>query len=190
MDHNKAIRAARLGYILISAALCLLGALLIAVPEFSALLLCRIGGVLLILFGGIRIFGYLARDLYRLAFQYDLAFGILLIALGLVMLLRTNPVLTILYTMLGIFVLMDALLKIQIAIDSKVFGLGKWWLILSAAILTGIVGFLLILHPWESARVLTVLLGISLVTEGVLNLITIVTAVKAPRRPDIIDAEN
>ena len=85
----------------------------------------------------------------------------------------------------------DALLKIQISIDAKVFGISKWWLILAAAILTGVFGFLLVLHPSESIPVVMVLLGLALIAEGVLNIVTILTAVKIIRRqrPEILEAE-
>lgn len=191
MSTNNRIQAAKTGYILISILLCVLGIVLIAVPDFSASLLCRIGGLLLILFGLIKIIGYCSKDLYRLAFQYDLALGILLIALGSIFLLRTDTMMNIIWICLGIFILSDALLKIQIAIDSKVFGIRQWWMILAAAILTGVVGFLLILRPTESAQTIMVLLGISLLFEGILNLVTILTAVKRIRDqlPVVVDAE-
>lgn len=191
MTTNNRIQAAKLGYIIISILLCVLGVVLIAVPDFSASLLCWTGGLLLVLFGLIKIVGYCSKDLYRLAFQYDLAFGILLIALGVILILRTETMIHVIWALLGIFILADALLKIQIAIDSKAFGIRQWWLILSAAIITGIVGFLLILHPTESAQVVMILLGISLLFEGILNLITILTAVQIIRRqlPVVIDAE-
>lgn len=191
MTTNHRIQAAKLGYILISILLCVLGIVLITVPDFSASLFCRIGGLLLILFGLIKIVGYCSKDLYRLAFQYDLAFGILLIALGAILIFRAEAMLHVIWVFLGIFILADALLKIQIAIDSKVFGIRQWWLILVAAIVTGTVGFLLILRPSESTRIIMTLLGISLLSEGIMNLVTILTAVKIIRRklPDVIDAE-
>lgn len=191
MYGNNKLRAAKLGYIIISIALCVLGVVLIAIPEYSAVLLCRIGGIIMIPFGVVKIFGYCSKDLYRLAFQHDLAFGILLIALGSVMIFRTNPMITILCTILGIYVLADALLKIQIAIDSKAFGIRKWWLILSVAILTGITGFLLIFRPSESTQMIMILFGLTLLTEGILNLITILTAVQIIRHrlPEVVDAD-
>ena len=192
MSWNNRIKAARFGYILSSIALCILGAVLIAVPGFSALLLCRIGGIIMIAFGLAKIVGYLSRDLYRLAFQFDLACGILLIALGGILIFQTAPMIAILSVVLGIYVLADALLKIQVAIDAKAFGLKKWWLILSCAVLTGIAGFLLIFRPTQSAQALMLLLGLTLITEGMLNLITILTAVKIIRRkqPEIIDEDD
>ena len=191
MNWNNRIKAAKIGYIAISIALCVLGIILLAVPDFSAVLLCRIGGVIMILFGVVKIVGYCSKDLYRLAFQFDLASGILLIALGIILIIRTDSMMVIMCAIMGVYVLADALLKIQIAMDSKAFGLQKWWLILSAAILTGLVGFLLIFRPTESTQVIMILLGLTLLTEGVLNLITILTAVKIIRRqmPEVIDVD-
>ena len=191
MCGNNRLRAAKLGYMIISIALCVLGVVPIAIPEYSAVLLCRIGGIIMILFGVVKILGYCSKDLYRLAFQHDLPFGILLIVLGAVMIFRTDPMITILCTILGVYVLADALLKIQIAIDSKAFGIRKWWLILSMAILTGITGFLLIFRPSESTRIIMILFGITLLAEGILNLITILTAVQIMRHklPKVIDAD-
>lgn len=191
MASNKRIQTAKLGYIILSILLCALGIVLIAVPDFSVLLLCQIGGLILILFGLVKIIGYCSKDLYRLAFQYDLAFGILLIALGAVLIFRSNTMINAICILLGICILADALLKIQISIDSKTFGIRQWWLILAAAVITGIIGFLLVLRPSESARVIMLLLGIALFTEGLLNLVTILTAVKIIRQqtPVVIEAE-
>ena len=191
MKHNQTIRSVRLAYLLLSAGVCLLGVVLIAAPEISARVLCRLGGGLLALFGVVKILGYCSRDLYRLAFQYDLAFGILLMVLGYLMLFHTVPVMSLVCALMGLLVLIDALLKIQIAIDARRFGLGKWWLILAWAIPSGILGFVLLFRPSENVRVLTVLLGVSLVAEGVLNLITVLTAVRRTQKifPEIIDSD-
>lgn len=186
---NNRIKAAKIGYIMISILLCVLGIVLIAVPDFSVTLLCKLGGGIMMLFGLVKIIGYCSKDLYRLAFQFDLAFGILFMALGIILIIRTDVMVNLICIVMGICVLADALLKIQISIDSKTFGIQKWWLILAMAILTGVAGFLLVFRPSESIQVIVILLGISLITEGVLNLITILTAVKIIRhqRSEIID---
>lgn len=83
----------------------------------------------------------------------------------------------------------DALLKVQTAIDSKTFDFRKWWLILLSVIVTSAVGFLLISRPSESADELMVFLGMALIAEGLMNLTTILIAVKLfrGRKPRIID---
>ena len=188
---NNRIKAAKTGYIIISILLCVLGIVLIAVPEFSVTLLCVLGGGIMMLFGLVKIIGYCSKDLYRLAFQFDLAFGILFVVLGFILIIRTDAMVNLICIVMGICVLSDALLKIQISIDSRAFGIKKWWLILAMAILTGVAGFLLIFRPSESIQIIMILFGIVLITEGVLNLTTILTAVKIIRHqmPEVIDAE-
>ena len=188
---NNRIKAAKTGYIIISILLCVLGIVLIAVPDFSVTLLCVLGGGIMMLFGLVKIIGYCSKDLYRLAFQFDLAFGILFVVLGFILIIRTDAMVNLICIVMGICVLADALLKIQISIDSRAFGIKKWWLILAMAILTGVAGFLLIFWPSESIQTIMILFGIALITEGVLNLITILTAVKIIRHqlPEVIDVE-
>lgn len=185
------MRAAKIGYIVISAALCVLGVILIVVPEFSASLLGVVCGILLVLFGSIKLIGFFSRDLYRLAFQYDLAFGLLLIALGVIMLTHPGGLMNFICITLGLSFLADGLFKVQISLDSKRFGIRRWWLILAFAVTTCILGLLLIFRPSESSSVLTVLIGITLLSEGILNLSTVLTAVKIIKhqKPDVIEAD-
>ena len=191
MYWNKRIQAAKLGYILLSVALCALGGVLIAVPDFSAALLCRLVGVTMLLFGAVKIIGYCSKDLYRLAFQFDLAFGILLIALSVVILIRPENMMSFLCIVLGIAILADGLFKIQTALDARRFGLRTWWLILSLAIIAGVIGAVLVFRPTESARIVTMLLGMSLLAEGILNLCVALCAVKIIRhqQPDVIEID-
>ena len=185
------MKTAKIGYIVLSAVLCVLGLVLILFPDFSASMLGVAWGIVLILFGIVKLVGYFSRDLYRLAFQYDLACGCLLILLGAVMLLRPDSLLNFICVALGIYILTDGLFKIQIAVDARRFGLRRWWLILTEAILAAILGLVLIFRLTDSARVLTVLLGITMLAEGILNLSTVITAVKIVKnqKPDVIDAE-
>ena len=192
MESNKKLRAAKYGYIILSVLICILGTILIAVPDFSLKLLCMIGGWLLIVFGCVKILGYFAKDLYRLAFQFDLAFGILLIVLGLILIFRTEAMIHVICVLLGLFILADSLLKIQTAIDAKAFGIPRWWLILAFAVLTAAFGLLLLFRPYETQKTFMILLGIAFLGEGVLNLTTVLTAVKILQRkpPQIIDADE
>lgn len=185
------MRAAKIGYIIISAVLCILGVVLIVDPEFSATALNIICGTLLIVFGCVRLTGYFSKDLYRLAFQYDLTFGILLIALGILMLTHPGSLMTFISIALGIFILSDGLFKIQIAFEAKQFGIRKWWLILGFAILSGICGLVLMFRPGEGSNLLMILLGITLLSEGILSLSTMITAVKIVKhqKPDVIEAD-
>lgn len=183
MRSVKFIRAAKKGYIIISLVLCVVGLLMILAPDLSVSVIGIIVGVVLGVSGVAKLIGYLSRDLYQLAFQFDLAFGILLMALSVVILLRPEHMMSFLCIILGITTLADGLLKIQTSFDARRFGLRMWWLILSVAILAGTAGMILMLRPSQSAQVLTVLMGVSLLAEGILSLCVALCAVKVIEKP-------
>lgn len=183
---------AKAGYIVMSLVFCGAGVLFIAKPELSAVAISRALGAAMILFGLIKLVGYFSKDLFRLAFQYDLGFGLLLIALGILVLAKPAGVLDFIFIALGIAILTDGLFKVQIAVDSKRFGIPTWWLTLILAMVTGVVGLALVFRPWDSARLLTALLGAALLAEGILNLCVAVSTVKIVdhQRPDVIEVTS
>lgn len=183
------MRIAKIGYIVMSLILISLGILFITLPDISLQIIGRILGTIMILFGCIKLVGYFSKDLFRLAFQYDLQFGILIIFLGLIVLLKPADVLNLLFMTMGMALLADSLFKMQIAFDSRRFGIKKWWGILALAILSAIAAVVLVFKPSESARVLTIILGATLIAEGILNLFVAITTVKIVKHqyPDFID---
>ena len=72
-------------------------------------------GVFLIVYGVTKLSGYFAKDLFQLAFQFDLALGIVSIVLGIIIIEKSEYIIEILSTAIGIFMLVDAALKIQTA---------------------------------------------------------------------------
>ena len=116
-----------------SVLLCVLGVVLFVWPGVSVAVIGELLGIGMIVFGAVKVAGYLSRDLFRLAFQYDLAFGVLLIALGIVTLTHPGETIGFLCVVYGILVLSDGLFKVQIAVDAKRFGIDRWWAILLAA---------------------------------------------------------
>ena len=191
MNTTKFIRTAKVGYIALSALLCLFGLLLIIFPDTAANVAGFICAILLIAFGIVKIIGYFSRDIYRLAFQYDLPLGILLIVLGVIMLTRPDSLMTFICVSTGLYILTDSLFRMRISAEARRFGIREWWLILALAIVTAVCGLLLLIRPGDGSRLLVVLLGISLLAEGIMSLSTVLTAVKIIRhqQPDVIEAE-
>lgn len=146
MINLKQIKIACTGYILISIVFYITGFLCIVDPELIQLHNRTLAGVILIAYGIIKIIGYFSKDLYCLAFQYDFACGIFLIVLGIATLyIGTRFKESSLLAALGILILLDSLLSIQTALDSKKFGLSSWKYIFIISTLAGIFGVLVIL---------------------------------------------
>lgn len=175
------MKAAKIGYIMVSVLLCMMGTLLVLYPEISIRLTGILCGILLISFGIIKLIGYFSKDLFRLAFENDLVSGILLIAVGGSLLFYSESTFSFFCTVFGILILINSLFKIQIALDARPFGIEKWWMILIAAILTGLLGIALIFCPTQSVQIMMRLLGVSFIWDGILNFSTMITAVKIVR---------
>lgn len=182
---------AKIGYIVMSAVILSLGILVITLPDISMQIIVKALGTTMIFFGCVKLVGYFSKDLFRLAFQYDLQLGILVFVLGLVILFEPYDVINLLFTVIGISVLADSLFKLQIAFDSRRFGIKKWWGILALGILTGIIALVLVFMPFKNIKALSILLGVTLITEGILNLFVAITTVKIVKHqyPDFIDVD-
>lgn len=119
------------------------GILLIVLTGLENVLAQRIFlGILLALCGAAKIFGYFSNDLYRLAFQYDLAIGSFCVVLSLLAVLTPEESYGAIPLFISLYVLIDALLKLQMAFDARHFGMRSWVIILiTAAVLCAAVLF-------------------------------------------------
>lgn len=151
MHSVRLIQTAKWGYAIIAAILCAMGLTLLLLPGLPLPSIGVMVGMALGISGVVKLMGYLSRDLYLLAFQFDLTFGILLMALSVVVLLRSEHVLDALCLVLGIATLADGLLKIQ-------------------TILT--------LRPSVDGRMLRILMGVALLADGVMGMGVALCAIK------------
>ena len=186
------MKIAKIGYIVVSVLFCIAGILFIALPEISTKIVGIEIGIAAIVFGIVKLIGYFSKDLYRLAFQFDLEFGILMVVLGTIVLFHPKNVMAFIAAAFGIAILFDGLFKIRIALDSKRFGIKDWWLILSLAIIAGFIGVALIIDSAFGAGVLTILMGVSFLSEGILNLYTVIRTVLIVKNqaPDFVETDT
>lgn len=71
------MKIAKYGYIIVSAAFCIVGVAMIMLPAPSAEAIGVFCGIAMLTFGIIKLVGHYSKDLFRLAFQYDFQFGYL-----------------------------------------------------------------------------------------------------------------
>lgn len=185
------MKIAKYGYIIVSVVFCIVGIAMIMLPAPSAKAIGIFCGIAMLVFGAIKLVGYYSKDLFRLAFQYDFQFGILLIILGLITLFRPGNIMDFISISLGECMIADSLFKAKITFEAKQFGIREWWLTLILAILTGLSGLLLASRPWEAIPAIMKLLGVSLLSEGILNFSVAICLVKIVnnQKPDLIDID-
>lgn len=163
------IRTAKMIYSVFAILLIGLGVFLFLKPTIALQIVGILIGVLFIIYGIIKMVGYFTRDLFQLAFQFDFALGTFAMIIGLVLLFRLERVLEILQLVIGIVLLLDAVMKLQTAMEARRFGIESWWLILLIAAVAIMPGLLLLFEPIETSVVLMRLVAVNLVLDGFLN---------------------
>lgn len=171
-------KAARYGYLLISLLFCLSAFAYWLFPARSPTAACWVSGGILLAYGIIRILGFFSDDPYCLAFHYDLACGLLLMVLGVMVWVNGTNSYPYLIPGLGWIALLDSFFKIQMSKEAKDFGLRQWNILFLVAILTACSSFLLVLNGFPGPQVTEVLTGCTLLLEGILNWFTVKFTVK------------
>lgn len=129
------VRTAKIVSLVLSGLLFALGIILIFWSDELAATLRFLFGVLSILLGGAKILGYFTNDLYRIAFQFDMALGSLVALFGILLLAKPDSVMPFLTNAVVFYILLGALLRVQTAVDAFRFGMPFWYLLLAFAIL-------------------------------------------------------
>lgn len=140
-------------YSILTVCLIVVGIILLVFPQIALNVMCKIIGLFLVIYGVIKLSSYFSKDLFELAFQFDFGLGIVSLVLGVIMLFRIGRIIDILSVVVGIFVIVDAGLRIQTAFEAKRFGLSKWWLMLIMSLAVAILGILLIVLPYQTTGI-------------------------------------
>ena len=180
----KKLQFARSGYIGISCIFYAAAVIYLFFPGLPPMALSCFSGVILILYGIIKFVGFFSEDLYCLAFRYDMAFGLLLMVAGVLLLVKNVSVAQYLTPGLGWMALLDNLFHIQMSKEARDFGIEEWKLVLGLSIATGILSVLLIIRGFPSPQATRILTCIVLLACGAINHCIVMLMVRFPRRSD------
>ena len=163
-------------YVLLSVFSLVLGILLICNPDTSMITICRILGGCILAFGVIKVIVYFVHDIDGVAIRYDFAVGAFCIIMGAMLLWRAPTMVGFLSVVIGLFILVDSVFKLQVAIDSRRMGATTWWVTLLFTCVCMVMGFLLVFDPFSGQQVLATVMGVSLIADGLQNLCTVIYA--------------
>ena len=172
----KIFKRIKWSYVVLSVMFLLLGIYLVVNPETSLIMICRILGAAMAVFGVMKIVLYFIREVEGVAIRFDFAIGLFCVVLGALMLWRAPALTDILSVMIGLLVLVDSVFKLQVAVDSRRMGAHSWWVTLVCTVVCLVLGVLLVFNPFDGKQVLTIMMGVSLIVDGVQNLCTVVYA--------------
>jgi len=147
----------------------LLGLLLIIWPDRSVSFLCMLLGAAIFLTGIIYVLGWLSRRREGVPAFFVLP-GVVLCALGVWLLTSPASVVMLIQYIFGAILIFHGLVDLQGALVMMRHRADRWWLDLLLAALTLALGALVLFNPFGTFAALVILIGASLVYDGISDL--------------------
>ena len=144
-----------------------IGLILIIWPDAARQILIYAIGAAALLYGGFRIVDFFVRKEHLSGkVQLGVALGIGCLLIGLFLMLKVSLVVTLLAAIIGVAVIVDSVLRLQIALNLRHTG-GKYWLVLLiTSLVTLAFGILLLFNPFTAVKVATIVAGVFLLIDG------------------------
>ena len=144
-----------------------IGLILILWPDVAGKIIIYAIGAAALLYGGFRIVDFFVRKEHLSGtVQLGVALGIGCLLVGLFLIFKVDLILTLLAAVIGVAVIIDSVLRLQIALNLRHVG-GQYWLVL---LITSLVtlgfGILLLFNPFTAVKVATIVAGVLLLIDG------------------------
>ncbi len=168
--------------VLMSALYLGLGVFLLMKPTTALNIVCYALGTVVLACAAVQLIRYFVVERGVFQSQLTLISGIICLALGAFLILRSDIVVSILPIVFGLFVIFDSISRVQNALDLRRCGYSSWKSFLLLPVLSVVLGVIMILNPFGTMETLVMAIGIILIVEGSINLISALYTVLAVRR--------
>lgn len=160
-----------------------LGLLMIIIPSVSVKLVCYLIGAALLLAGIIgAVLYFVNRSMLPGAGQ--LVLSIAGVLLGLFVIIKANWVVSFMLVLLGLVAVLQGALGVYEAVSLKQMRVSLWWVTLIYGIAAAIMGIVIMCNPFSSAVVLTRVLGVVLLINGIADIALILQLRKDTKDSD------
>ena len=156
--------------ILVSLALIILSIFLIVKPLESLNTIMVIIGIVLIIAGIVQLISFFSIEKELRAFSIKLILGIISIILGIIVIVNTNSINAILTGVIGAWMILHSIIKLQIAFNLRELANSNWKAIALLSIITLLLGVLIIFNPFGTIITIGRISGIMLLISEAINL--------------------
>ena len=168
--------------ILMSALYLGLGIFLLLVPGTALNVVCYALGAVVLACAVVQLVRYFAVERGVFQSQLTLISGLVCLGLGAFLIIRSDIVVRLLPIVFGLFVIFDSLGRIQNALELRRCQYSSWKGFLLLALLSIVLGVVMIVDPFGAMETLVMAIGIILILEGTLNLLSALYTAIAVRR--------
>ena len=156
---EKYIRKLGRNSIIMSIILLVFGLFMFIKPISTINALMMIFGILLVIDGLVHLVSYFSiKNEYRF-FSSELAQAIIYIILGFLLVCNYNTISSFLPIILGIWIVVDSIFKLQIALNIRDIYDSHWGILLAMSIINALLGAIILINPFESLALLTMCCG-------------------------------
>lgn len=176
----------------VSALICvILGLILLIWPGTTTQIVCMVLGAALFLYGLAQVLIYAFTKEKTILSQGMLILGIVFLVIGVWILLKPDMIVKAVPIIVGALIVIHGLHNAAQAVELKKIGYEKWWLALIFALLTVILGIVLICMPFTVVDTVVRLIGIFLIYDGVSDVWILSRVFKVRKQKErIIDVES
>ncbi len=168
--------------IIMSALYIALGIFLIVEPGTAMNVVCYALGGMVLVCAAVQLVRYFTSERGLFQSQLTLIFGIICLALGGFLIVRSDIVVRILPIVFGLFVVFDSLGRVQNALELRRCHYSSWKGFLLLALLSVVLGAIMVFNPFKTMETLVMAIGVILTVEGALNLLSALYTALAVRR--------
>lgn len=185
---NKMVNVFVKSTIITSMFLLALGILLIVKSEATILMVSYVIGAVLIALGVLAIINFLKSksELYHL----DIVYGIVTIILGILVIKNPTVIGSIIPFVVGVGILINSGTKLKYALDLRENNEEVWKYTLLVAIISALLGVLLLFNPFKASSLLVQVIGIVISIYALLDIVsTILLKKRFNKKTDIKEAD-
>ena len=168
---DKRLNIMTLGAIGLDVVFIILGIYFATVPEITASVANILIAIVLLVSGIYSLIKFIMNMHENLVFTFELLYGILSIVAGIIIMAKPLALTSLITIFVGIWFIISGAIKATLAIRFKKFKENSWLLNLTIAILTIIIGILLIVNPFKGSLVLSVYVGIMLIIYSSMDIV-------------------
>ena len=167
---EKYIRKLGRNSIIISMILLVFGLFMFTRPISTINILMMIFGCLLVIDGLVHLVSYFSIKNELRFFSSELAQSIIYIILGFVLVCNYDKISSLLPIVLGIWIIVDSIFKLQIALNIRDIYDSHWGILLAMSIISALLGMVILINPFESLALLTMMCGAILMIVEVISI--------------------
>lgn len=165
--------------VVLSAVLCIiLGFILLLFTEQATSLFCKALAIILIIMGAGHIVTWFMN---QMGSNLRLIAGIIILLLGVWIFVNPRIIINLIPAIIGAILVLHGIADLRYAMDTKRGSDAAWIPCIVLAVISLVVGILLIVKAFEAAQIAFKLIGIALIYDGISDLFIISRAMKAAK---------